>query len=339
MPDFIYPTNYQLRVIAQEKQARLVENRLGFQIMPMRDVDAASVEWEQWDNYTGLQNVRGLNGEPTRVLRTGSKRFRMLPGYYGEFTRLDEKELTERRTLGDPYRPVNITDLVMSAQDHLLSRRLDRIELIIWTLLTSGTFSVIDGQGALQHTDTYPIQTFTAAVAWATVATATPLADLRAVQLLGRGKGASFGAGAMAIMNRTTYNSMIANANANDLARRFNTVATSVSSLEAVQTVVSSEGLPQIVIYDETYFDNAGATQLFVPNNKVVVVGVRPAGQAVGEYQLTRNVNSQPALRPGAYMRVFDKGEDTVPRNIEVHDGHNGGPAIFFPSALVVMTV
>ena len=339
MPDFLYPTNYQLRAIAREKEARLVENRLGFQLMPMRDVDAAMVEWEQWDNYTGLQNVRGINGEPTRVTRLGSKRYRMLPGYYGEFTRIDEKEMTERRAFGDPFRPVNITDLVMSAQDHLLSRRLDRIELIIWTLLSTGAFAIIDAQGVLQHTDTYPIQTFSAIVPWATSATATPLADLRAIQLLGRGKGAQFGSSAQAIMNRTTYNTLIANTNNTDLSRRFNTIATSVSSLEAINTVITAEGLPQLTIYDETYFDSAGATQLFIPNNKVVIIGTRPSGQTIGEYQLTRNVNTVPALRPGAYMRVFDNGEETVPRNIEVHDGHNGGPAIFFPSAVVVATV
>lgn len=338
MPDFLYPSNRDLRQIARVKETRLQEGRLGFTLMPMREVNSAMVEWTQSDNYIGLQNVRGIGGEPTRVKRVGSKRYRMTPGYYGEFIQLDEKELTERANNADYTGVVDINDLVMDAQDQLLARRLDRVELIIWTLLTTGTFAIADGQGQILHTDSYTFQSFSAVVPWATSATATPLADLRAVQLLSRGKGVSFGSNAMAIMNRTTYNQMIANTNNTDLSRRFNTIATSVSSLEAVNTVVTAEGLPNLVIYDETYFDSAGATQLFVPNNKVIVVGARPAGQTIGEYQMTRNINNNPP-GPGAYMKVFDRGEETVPRSIDVHDGHNGGPAIFFPSAIVVMTV
>jgi hypothetical protein len=37
-------------------------------------------------------------------------------------------------------------------------------------------------------------------------------------------------------------------------------------------------------------------------------------------------------------MKVVDDA-NRVPRTIEVHDGHNGGIAFFWPSAVVVMTV
>jgi hypothetical protein len=77
---------------------------------------------------------------------------------------------------------------------------------------------------------------------------------------------------------------------------------------------------------------------LFIPNNKVVVVGTRPAGQRVGEYRITRNANN-PDLGPGPYMKVVDNGEDKVPREIDVHDGHNGGPVLYYPGAIVVMSV
>jgi hypothetical protein len=53
---------------------------------------------------------------------------------------------------------------------------------------------------------------------------------------------------------------------------------------------------------------------------------------------MTRNANN-PDLAPGPYMRVIDTGEIVIPRSIEVHDGHNGGPVIYFPSAVVVMSV
>ena len=46
-----------------------------------------------------------------------------------------------------------------------------------------------------------------------------------------------------------------------------------------------------------------------------------------------------PKLTPGAYQKIIDKGEDAVPREVEVHDGHNGGAVLYFPSAMVVMNV
>jgi hypothetical protein len=341
MPDFVFPTSTTLRTIAQQKIARLAQDRLGFQLVPMVDVNAANITWEQKDNYSGLQQARGMNGEPTRIIRIGASKFQMDPGVYGEFVVIDEKELTERRRFGDPMQPVNISDLVMEAQDHLLQRRLDRIELIIWTLLTTGTFSVADPNGYIQHTDTFPILTYSAVVPWGTVATATPLADARAIQILGRGQSASFGADARLIMNRTTYNKLIANTNAADLYGRRQSGLATINNLNDYNTLLTGDGLPNIQIYDETYENPKGTVNLFIPNDKVVVIGRRPAGQALAEYQMTRNANN-PNMAPGAYTKVIDKGardDEDPPRNIRVHDGHNGGPAIFFPGAIIVMSV
>ena len=53
---------------------------------------------------------------------------------------------------------------------------------------------------------------------------------------------------------------------------------------------------------------------------------------------MTRNANNAGAS-PGMYVKVVDKGEDEVPRQIEVHLGFNGGPAVYYPSAVVKMAV
>lgn len=340
MATFAYPDNALITEIAQEKQALLTMDDLLFQLMPIREVDASRVIWEQLDNYRGLQQVRGLNGAPNRVVQTGARSYYMEPGAYGEWEAIDEKMLTERRHLGTFGTAISINDLVMQKQDKLLSRRLDRIRYIIATLLTTGTFSVSNADGQVIHTDTFALQTYTAGVTWATSATATPLANFRAIQLLGRGKGVNFGAASIAIMNRATFNSLVSNTNANDLAgRRTIGLNTLISlNLTDLNAINAGEDLPQIVIYDEGYYNDAGTFTLFIPNNKVVVIGRRPAGQPVGEYFMTRNANN-PNLEPGAYMKVLDHGENKVPRSIEVHDGHNGGPAIYYPGSVVVMTV
>jgi hypothetical protein len=343
MSTFTYPSSRELREIAQEKMPRLIQDRLGFQLFPMTEADAYLVSWEQKDNYAGLQQLRGLNGEPSRVKHVGAKRYDIQPGVYGEFKFIDELQLTMRRQWGTFGTPIDISDLVMEAQDHLLERRLDRIELIIWTLLATGTFSVALPYGAgIAHTDTYTLQTYAAGVAWSTFATATPILDFRTVRLLGRGKGVTFDANARAYMNSGTANNLLQNANANDLFGRRHTGLQTLNNMKDINALLMNDNLPQIVEYDQGYLDDNGTFQLYIPNNKVIVVGARPAGQLIGEYKFTRNVNN-PDMSPGAYMAVIDRGAEgsgrQVPRTIEVHDGHNGGPAIYYPGSIVVMTV
>lgn len=336
--DFVYPTSAELREVEQTLIPRLTQEDPIFDLFPIVDKDDHRLIWEQKDNYKGLQQVRGLAGQPARVKRVGAKRYDMEPGVYGEFIPLDEKELTIRRRYGTFGEPVSIADLVREAQDQLLVRRVDRARWILWTLLGYGTFSVPAPNGAIVHTDSFPIQTYTASVPWSTVATATPLANFRAIQLLGRGQSANFGTGAIAFMNRTTFNRMVSNTNATDIAGRRTSGLLTVLNLKEINGVLAGEGLPMVVIYDEGYIDDNDVFQLYIPDGVVIVVGQRPAGQKVGEYRMTINLNN-PNGQAGAYTRVIDHINDRVPRSIEVHDGHNGGPVLWFPGAVIRMNV
>jgi hypothetical protein len=339
MAAFNFPSSIELQLIEQEKLPRLLAARPIFARFPIREVDSSMLEWEQQDNYVGLQQVRGYDGMFPRVKKVGWKRYIMEPGVYGEFIDFDELELTRRRVPGTFGMPIDLSDLVTGAQDQLLQRRLDRIEWIIWTLLSTGTFAVASPTAAVIHTDTYTVQTLTAGVTWATSATATPLANFRAVQLLGPSRGALFGAGAEAWMNRTTFNTLITNANAADLHGRYTVMQNTIRNQQSVDMILTGEGLPSIVIYDEGYFTDAGTFTRYIPNNKVVVIGQRPSGAAVGEYRMTRNANN-PDMAAGAFTKVRDSiSTDVPPRRVDVFDGHNGGPVIWFPGAVVIMTV
>lgn len=335
MADFVYPSPVILNQIATELVPRMAAERAGFDIFPIREADTHILEWEQRDNFFGLQQIRGLNGPPLRVSRVGAKRYLMTPGVYGEFTMIDEQELTTRRAFGQIANFVDVTDLVRDAQDQLLQRRLDRMEQIIWTLASTGTFSVAQGS-AVFHTDSYSPQTYSAGTAWATTATSTPLADFRAVQLKSRGFGVDFGGRARAYMNRATFNALMANTNATDLGGRKGTFGQSLTR-EGVNAVFLGEDLPIPTVYDEGYFNDSNTFTLFVPNNKVIVVGARRDGNSVGEFRLTRNANND-GMAPGAYMRIVDD-PNKLPRSIEIHDGFNGGPVIFYPGSIVIMTV
>lgn len=339
MAEFGYPTSNELREIEQEKMPRLLDERPIFQYFPSEEADAVQLTWEQEDNWMGLQQVRGLGGDPPKVLKVGIKRYTMLPGIYGEFEPIDEIELTERRRFGTWGEPVSIDDLVMRSQDRLLMRRRDRMEVILWNLVIGGTFSVAGPSGAILHTDSYTTQTYTAGVTWATVATAVPLADFRAVQLLARGRSVDFGAGAVAYMNRVTANRLLSITNQNDIAGRRGQNATTINNLTMVNEILMGEGLPSVAIYDEGYLSEpSGTFTPYIADGKVVVFGRRAGGAAIGSYRMVRNVNN-PDMAPGPYQRVIDHFDDRIPRSIEVHDGHNGGPVIYFPSAIVLMNV
>jgi hypothetical protein len=120
MSTYTFPTQAELKLIAQDKTPRLTADRPIFDIFPIRETRASLIKWEQKDNYVGLQYARGLNGDPVRVKSLGANQFQMEPGVYGEFRRLDEAELTLRRAYGTWNVPVSLDDLVMEAQDYLL---------------------------------------------------------------------------------------------------------------------------------------------------------------------------------------------------------------------------
>jgi len=216
-----YPDAAELREIEPELLPMAEEEDPIFKEFPIEESEYDRLIWVQKDNYFGLQQVRGLEGEPRAVKRVGSKQYDMEPGEYGEYTTIDSKELQQRRKLATWNEPINIDELVGDAQMLLLRRRIDRIRYIIWTLLTTGQFAIPQADGTILHADRFPLRTATSAVAWTTYATATPFADFQAVQLLALGQSVDFGAGATMWMNRVTANALLRNANPADIFGRF----------------------------------------------------------------------------------------------------------------------
>ena len=335
MPAYIYPSNAALKEVEQVKLPNLLQTDPIFTIMPIVEEDAALLMWDQEDDWTGLQQLRGMGGAPGEVTKVGAKQYIVKPGIYGERTTIDEVEITQGRALGTFSAPIDVSKLVMKDQDRLLERRLNRIKWIGWNLVTTGTYSV-SGPNGIIHADTYTLQTL-AGSDWSTAATATPLADFRSAQLKSRGKGVSFGKGAKAYMNRVTFNRLISNSNAADLYGRRTSGLGTVLSLNDANALLAGEDLPEIVIYDEGYLDDSGTFQPWIADDKVALVGRRLNGAPIADYAMTRNANN-PNAAPGSYTKVDDDPK-RVPRTIYVHDGHNGGPRVYFPSAIVIMSV
>jgi hypothetical protein len=326
------------------EQSKLPALMLGdpiFEMFPITNKDAAHVIWEQMDDYRGLMNARGVNDPATGITMVGSFAFQMDPGRYGEYVLLTEKEIENRRPLGSYEGTLDISQLVFRAQDRLLDRRLTRIKWILWTLLATGIFSVPGPNGGIIHKDQFAFQTASASVAWATTATAVPLQDLRAAKLKARGKSVRFDATSRMFMNQQTMNNLLNNTNPSDLfAKRLENGST-INSKADLDAVILANDLPQAVVWDDGYFTDANVFTLYIPNNTVIIIGSRMSGAAVGEFQMTRNVMND-SMAPGPYTIVSDSanatGQAVIPRVVRVDDGFNGGPAVFFPGAVIILS-
>lgn len=361
---FIYPTSFLMSEIQQDYIRRGREGRLGLDIMPIVDKRAAKVRWKQKDNYYGTQAFRGMDGAPTRVIRVGHKIYEYEPGVFGEFTEITETELTTRAA-GFPVEttPIDISDLYMEAQELLIGREYDRIESSIWTLLTTGVLQIImDGPDGTQigYKDSYTFQSLAALVPWSTAATATPILDFQRAQQLGiaAGHSVNFGAAAKAYATQNTWNRLLNNQNAADFAGKRAQYGQTFNDLAMFSNFFQGQNLPQPVTYDQGHIPRQGSSpgtqafgggllKKFIPDGIVVIVGQRPQNARVGEYITTINASNN--FNPGSYQYTIDRangggqgggnGEKKTPANIEHHRGHNGGPVIYYPTSVIVLTV
>jgi hypothetical protein len=343
MSTYIYPEARELQALGPVLQApETINDPLLTRILPITKTNAPLLQWSVEDDDYGLQQLRGIDGAPTGITPLGKTNYMSEPGYFGEYQTIGERELTLRGGSMIGETTMDVTDMVMERQKRLVRREVTVIRYIGWTLLTTGTFTITGPGGTLTYTDTFALQTYNATT-WATVNTATPLADFRAVQTMGAEFGTSFGGQAIAVMNRTTANNLLANTNASDLAGRRTNGGGTITSVPGVNNVLTTEDLPQIVVVDMGYKDANGTFQRFIGNGIVVVVGLRDQGDRIGEYRMTRNLNN-PGGAPGSYDYIKDYAQGInapkeTPPKIEVHRGHTGGPIVQRPKSILVMDV
>lgn len=336
---YTYPANTTLRKIRQTFLPQRETSSEIRKFFPTSSIDTASLVWEQYDKYQGTMGVRGLNGPPTRLNPIGMSRFSMAPGYYGSYMGIDEIELTTSREIGTFATAINLDEPVTRRMLQLLNAEVVLREVLCWNFLINGTFTSTTATGQILDTQTYTQRTFAAATTWGTPATSTPLADMRAIKLLHRGFSVAFDGRATLYANQTTINNLLLNTNTADLGGKRRTGGATFNSIQEVNEVLRADNdLPMIVAYDEGYYDNTGTFQLYIPNNVAIVLGRRLDGAPLGEWLMTRNANA-PGMAPGGYEKIVDNFERSVPREIEVHRGFNGGPVLYYPSGIVVMTV
>jgi hypothetical protein len=343
MADYLqFQTSAELKSIEQSLVAELEAQDILLEMFPTTVHNAAKVMWEQEDNYTGMTNVRGLNGQPGRVRRTGSKRYEMEPGYYADETEIDEYEIALRRDMGSLGEPINLETIVSRRQLHLLVREVDRKRYMVAQLLCYGLFTSTDKFGNVIHTDAYPLRQYSVGTPWSNKATSTPLADTRAAVTAARvGQSSRFDQTATMLVNSNTMNNLLGNYNPNDLGGKRQEMGATFNTIEEINRLMMAADLPKIVPYDKAYSLDDGATYTrFIPDGIAVIIGARQSGAPVGEIQMVRNA-ANPNAEPGTHTIVSDSlnSMNPVPRKLLINHGFSGGIAIYYPGSVVTMSV
>ena len=350
-----YPTSIYLDRVIQDYLVQK-ENLKGVrEVMPFEEQEGQLVEWDVLDNLQGLTAAHKLGTDPVIGQRRGSVTRRYDPLYWKQTELIREDELLKRRQLGTLGNVINIDAMVTMLATDGVDLDYLRAEYLVWLSLTNLGFTIVIG--GIVFTETFPFQTFTAAVPWSNFATATPAANFNSLKPLARGTGGTL-QGAKAYMNSTTCSNLLQNNNANDLfGLRGPGFATQTFSLERVNELLKSRNLPELVEYDEGYYDQNGVFQTFIPDNKVVIKLRRPAGrfQEPGNIALVPSlhkiVNGQP--KGGMFQRftvndrpamgtvtidLEDLGANANPR-MGVFHGWYGGPLARRPKSFIIMSV
>jgi hypothetical protein len=127
------------------------------------------------------------------------------------------------------------------------------------------------------------------------------------------------------------------NANPSDLGGKRMANGATFNSLEDINKIMVANDCPTFQEWDGIWQDENGNNTLDIPNNTVIIKGIRLDLAPVGNWVSTRNVMN-PGFAPGGYYEVFQNPYN-VPSMVEIHRGINGGLSLYFPSAIVALKV
>ncbi len=347
--------------------------------MPFSYTESSFVKWDQYENPYGLIPLRGVDGAPTLVQMPGLKVYESAPGFYGLVTQLRESEILFERQPNTVASPLDVPDrlgkLMLDASTMVVSR----FRQTAGDLLVTGEFTNLNASGELQHHyQLEDYQTFAPAndgftgPGWtANPATADPIGDLIYWQTkkLNRGTSADFGPKSRILCNPTVIND-IWNCTSVRVAFKSKFGATFLrGDLETspplegdngLNALMMGMGLPPLVPYDRGYFPTltdsiAGDPDNFtfaIADKSLIWLGVRPKGQTIGAWKLTRNAGM---VSPSVNYDSVDveneqKGEMTkgiyvnahyinrMPHHYDLELGFNACPILYYRRATAGIT-
>ncbi len=282
-----YPSNHELDMVVQEYVVQ-TENFRGAEILPETEAMTQKVRWDEKDSDRGMTLPHVMGTDPKIDKRPGSKTREYEPIPFKESDVMKENEILRARELGTLNQTINLSRAVAEMVSSRMDKTKIRVEWLRWQTLRG---AIALNENGVKVEETFPVQSYTPLIGWDQLATATPLLDINAIKLKFRGTGASAN-GAQIWMNQTTANWLLENQNDADLKGFQNTNYLNLAfSIEQVNKILVARGLPTIEVYDETWIDEAGDSQLFIPDGEIIVVGKRPGNQKIGDFCSTPSMH------------------------------------------------
>lgn len=330
----------RIRRLMAQKIARREETRLGLKLMPLTEVDAVKIVYERDALLRGVQHARGIDGPTQPVRMPGLEQYASDPGYYGDHIRLGESILLNQRVPGDWLQFDRQGDMTARASTYLEQRQADRWEKNIFDLLVNGYYEGLDAMGRRKVFDIYAINKYTANPLLSDAANSTPLKFFRdTLAAATAGLSVNFVGGEI-ILNRVTLNQVLANTNAADLGGKRFEYGQTLNAVRNLNDLLLANDLPTLSVYDEGYYpEDSGAFVKFIPNGKAILIGKREDGEPIGEYVLTKA--AQKGGQPGWWTDVVDNSTGPLadPPHVLAKAGHNGGPKVYYPEAVLSITL
>lgn len=329
-----------LRTLQKIYIGREASKRLGFKLMPLVTQDVTELIYEREGVNRGIQNARGPGGPAGRIARPSIEEKRFTPGHYGDEYVIDELELENRRQVGS-WQEFESQKSISDKIARLMSdRQMDRQEKNIFDLLCTGGFETRGAAGTggpVFHRQIFPLRQFTPGVLFSNLAASTPITYLRSLMpLLQLGVSVDFRIG-YAIANRNTINTILNNTNAADITGRRVNSGDTVNDLASYNKILASNDIFQLTEYHKGYYPDGEGNppQLFIPDGKICIIGVREDGEPIGDYVMTRNAHNANSA-PGEHYVVEDFRLRTPP-SIRIGAGHNGGPVPTYLEAIAII--
>lgn len=355
MPAFPINQNYDLLPLVQaEYLSRGMDGKRLIKLFPLAYRDTSLVEWEQLDSVFGAMQLRGVGGVPGSVQLLGYKQYKMQPGSYGNFIKLDYEQLMKMRQPGTKGDVVDEQWLANQSIMELTEQALNRMEWIVAQWLSTGQFYLASPGGGNTHTDSITnYTTILPSTNWANTAASTPIDDLQnAKARLQKGTSSQFDKKSTFVVNSFTMNDFLQSAQLRNIIKL--QYGETPVSLDLANKILNSLELPSIEVYDGGYFQTPGTATsdatnwtYFLPRGYGIWLGHRPDGAQIGEFILTRNPDAMkprgaatdfrtrnpeleaPDWIDGLYTRFFVNTNEP-PTYWRTDCGFNGGPALFY---------
>jgi hypothetical protein len=332
----------RIKKIAEQKLRNVgTSGRLGLELLPIVKENATTITYEQLQPFRGLMAARGMGGPAGRAQLPGATSWSVSPGYYATTTDFRERDLLERRQVGDWTQFDRNGNMTSEASDLILQQMYDRMEENAFRLLATGGFEVRTQGGTVSFQDVYNVPVYVPGVPYSTLATAAPLAHIRLVIAdIENGVSVDFRNGTL-VMNRVTVNAILNNANAADLGGKRIEGGNTTNGLDQLNEILAADDLPAIQVYNKGYFpEGVGAHVKFLRDGEIVLVGRREDGEPIGESVITNAVQAAGASgepAPDWFVQIDDQRAKTPPF-LSVTGGFNGGARLYHSYATARIT-